>query len=72
MTHFRDHFLDFGRDTRPPAGPRFPLPEQSKALPMPADESIRLDDSKSLSPRKESGKHIPGSTWQLPWGLHSC
>ena len=48
------------------ARPRFPLPEQSKALPMPADECVRLDDSKSLSPRKESGKQYQGHLGSCP------
>src|SRR5215831_20667790 len=66
ITHFQDQFLEFGRDRRPPAEPRFPLPEQSKALPMPADECGRLDDSKSLSPRKESGKQYQGQLGSCP------
>src|SRR5215467_7160815 len=59
-SHFHDQFLEFGRNARPPARPRFPLPEQSKALSMPADECFRRDDSQSLPPRKDSGKQYEG------------
>ena len=33
---------------------------------MPADECVRLDDSKSRSPRKESGKHYQGQLGSCP------
>ena len=34
-----------------------PAPEQAKAFPMPADESLGLDDGQRLSPGEPSGKY---------------
>lgn len=56
VRHLYDQFLQLGRNSRPSSGFRFPPPKQPKAFPMPSDEGIRLDNSQSLSPRKQTGK----------------
>lgn len=54
--HLGDELLELAGNSRSSSGLRFPPPEQSKALPMPPDESLRFDDRQSLSPGKQFGK----------------
>jgi len=48
--YLHNEFLQIYWDGRPASGSRFPSPEQTKALPMPADEGVGLYDDEHVSP----------------------
>src|SRR5206468_3215627 len=48
--------LDIDRNSWTTIRPRLPLPEQSEPFSMPADQRVRLDDSKDISPVEQAGK----------------
>jgi len=54
--HLRDQLLEVGGNSWPASGLRLPPPKQSKAFPMPVDQSLRLHKGEGLSPRKASGQ----------------
>jgi hypothetical protein len=52
-SHSQNQSLNVFWHSRPAARPGFPSPEQAKAPPMPAEESIGFDDDQGIPPRKE-------------------
>src|SRR5438876_8382686 len=54
LRHFADQLPNVGRDPRTTRGSGFPLPEQPKSFPMPADQCIGFHHGESVAPFEES------------------
>ena len=54
--HLRDQLPQVGRQSRSASRQRLASPEQPEALSMPSDQSVGLDDRKSIAPVEKSGQ----------------